>query len=52
MVTNRMWGREIQESGIRREEIFITTKVWKSHQGYDSTLQACEKACDGSGYRT
>jgi diketogulonate reductase-like aldo/keto reductase len=29
-----MWGREIQESGIRREEIFITTKVWKSYQGY------------------
>jgi diketogulonate reductase-like aldo/keto reductase len=51
MVTNRMWGREIQESGIQREEI-ITAKVWKSYQGYDSMLQACEKACDGSGYRT
>jgi methylglyoxal/glyoxal reductase len=35
-------GRAVQESGIRREEIFITTKVWNSYQGYDSTLQACE----------
>jgi methylglyoxal/glyoxal reductase len=35
-------GRAVQESGIPREEIFITTKVWNSHQGYDSTLHACE----------
>src|ERR671920_2535329 len=35
-------GRAVRESGIRREEIFITTKVWNSYQGYDSTLQACE----------
>ena len=37
-------GRAIQESGIRREEIFITTKVWNSYQGYDSTLRACEQS--------
>ena len=35
-------GRAVLESGISREEIFITTKVWNSYQGYDSTLQACE----------
>ena len=35
-------GRAVQESGIPREEIFITTKVWNSHQGYDSTLYACK----------
>jgi methylglyoxal/glyoxal reductase len=35
-------GRAVMESGINREEIFITTKVWNSFQGYDSTLQACE----------
>lgn len=35
-------GRAIQESGIRRDDVFITTKVWNSHQGYDSTLYACE----------
>ena len=26
-------GRAILESGIEREEIFITTKVWNSNQG-------------------
>jgi methylglyoxal/glyoxal reductase len=35
-------GRALRESGIRREDVFITTKVWNSHQGYDSTLYACE----------
>ncbi len=37
-------GRAFQESGIRREEIFITTKVWDTDQGYDSTLTACERS--------
>jgi methylglyoxal/glyoxal reductase len=37
-------GRAVRESGIRREEIFITTKVWDSDQGYDSTLMACERS--------
>lgn len=37
-------GRAVMESGINREEIFITTKVWNSYQGYDSTLQACERS--------
>ena len=37
-------GRAVRESGIRREEIFITTKVWNSDQGYDSTLTACERS--------
>ncbi len=32
-------GRAVQESGIHREEIFITTKVSNSYQGYDSTLR-------------
>jgi diketogulonate reductase-like aldo/keto reductase len=35
-------GRAVQESGIRRDDVFITTKVWNSHQRYDSTLYACE----------
>lgn len=33
-------GRAIAESGIPRDEIFITTKVWNSDQGYDRTLEA------------
>lgn len=33
-------GRAIRDSGIPRDEIFVTTKVWNSDQGYDSTLRA------------
>lgn len=35
-------GKAIKESGVPREEIFITSKVWNSDQGYESTLQAYE----------
>jgi 2,5-diketo-D-gluconate reductase A len=33
-------GRAIAASGLPREEIFVTTKVWNNDQGYDSTLRA------------
>ena len=35
-------GNAILESGIPREEIFLTTKVWNSDQGYHSTIKAFE----------
>jgi diketogulonate reductase-like aldo/keto reductase len=35
-------GQAIKESGIPREEIFVTTKVWNSDQGYEETLAAFE----------
>lgn len=35
-------GRVVQESEIPREEIFVTTKVWNTDQGYETTLRACE----------
>ncbi len=35
-------GRGVRESGVPREEVFVTTKLWNSDQGYESTLQACE----------
>lgn len=35
-------GRAIKESGVPREELFVTTKVWNTDQGYDSTLAAFE----------
>lgn len=37
-------GEAIKLSGIPREEIFITTKVWNDDQGYDETLRAFEKS--------
>lgn len=33
-------GDALKESGIPREDIFLTTKVWNRSQGYASTLQA------------
>ena len=37
-------GTAVKESGIPREEIFVTTKLWNSDHGYDSTLAAFEKS--------
>lgn len=33
-------GRAVAESGVAREELFLTSKLWNSDQGYDSTLRA------------
>lgn len=35
-------GQAIRESGVDREELFITSKVWNADQGYESTLKAFE----------
>jgi len=35
-------GEAIRTSGKQREEIFVTTKLWNSDQGYDNTLRAFE----------
>lgn len=37
-------GKAVAESGISREELFITTKVWNEDQGYDKTLKAFEES--------
>jgi 2,5-diketo-D-gluconate reductase A len=33
-------GRAIADSGLARDEIFVTTKLWNSDHGYDRTLRA------------
>ena len=33
-------GKALAKSPVPREEIFLTTKVWNTHQGYDETLAA------------
>lgn len=35
-------GEAIRQSEVPREQIFVTTKVWNSDQGYESTLRAFE----------
>ncbi|MBP1851925.1 aldo/keto reductase [Rhizobium halophytocola] len=33
-------GEGIRQSGLPRDEIFLTTKLWNTEQGYDQTLKA------------
>ncbi|MFB7187910.1 aldo/keto reductase [Streptomyces sp. NPDC056230] len=33
-------GRALATSGLPREDLFITTKLWNADQGYDATLRA------------
>ena len=42
-------GAAITASGLRREDVFVTTKLWNSEQGYDSTLRAFEKSIERLG---
>jgi diketogulonate reductase-like aldo/keto reductase len=37
-------GEAVAASGIPRDELFVTTKVWNSQQGYDSTLRAFDQS--------
>ncbi|MFT4416740.1 aldo/keto reductase [Fredinandcohnia humi] len=37
-------GQAIKESGIPRNDLFITTKVWNDAQGYESTLKAFDES--------
>lgn len=45
-------GRAIERSGLKPEEIFITTKLWNADQGYESTLKAFEESMDRLGLET
>jgi len=42
-------GAAIAATGVRREDVFVTTKLWNSEQGYDSTLRAFEKSIERLG---
>jgi diketogulonate reductase-like aldo/keto reductase len=37
-------GQGIQQSGIAREDLFITTKLWIQSNGYEDTLKAFDKS--------
>lgn len=39
-------GRAVKESGIPREDIFLTTKCWNADQGYDSALAAFDASME------
>ena len=37
-------GRAVKDSGIDREDIFITNKLWNTHQRYGDTLKAFDES--------
>jgi diketogulonate reductase-like aldo/keto reductase len=40
--TEKAIGRALKKTNIPREEIFITTKLWTSDQGYDRAIEAMD----------
>lgn len=42
--TAAIYGNEADVGRVLERGTFLTTKVWNSDQGYDSTLRACEKS--------
>ncbi len=42
-------GRGIKESGIAREDLFVTSKVYNDEQGYDETLKAFDQSLERLG---
>ncbi len=55
--TARIYGNErdvgdgLRESGVAREKVFVTTKLWNGDHGYDSTIRACEASLERLGLR-
>ena len=37
-------GEALRRSGLDREDVFVTTKVWNTDHGYDETLSAFDKS--------
>ena len=43
-------GHAVASSGVPRENVFITTKLWNADQGYDSTLKAFDASMKRLGF--
>ncbi|MFJ9038328.1 aldo/keto reductase [Streptomyces sp. NPDC102406] len=42
-------GKAIAASGLPREDLFVTTKLWNADQGHDATLRAFDTSLDKLG---
>ena len=42
-------GRAIADSGIPREELFVTTKLWNDAHAFDDAIAACEASLERLG---
>ncbi len=48
---NEQWvGEAIRESGLKREDVFVTSKLWNSERGYDETKAAFQATLDRLGF--
>ncbi|MGC9399529.1 MAG: aldo/keto reductase [Anaerolineae bacterium] len=45
-------GQAIRESGLPREEVFVTTKLWNTDHGYDNALRAFDESLRRLGLDT
>lgn len=37
-------GAGVRDSGVKREEVFVTTKIWNAEQGFETTGKALEES--------
>src|SRR6266404_7125644 len=53
--TARIYGNEadvgagVRSSGLARDQVFVTTKLWNADQGYDEALRAFDASLDRLG---
>lgn len=45
-------GKALAETSLPRKDIFVTTKVWNTHQGFDATLRAFDLSMQKLGLDT
>ena len=45
-------GEAVRRSGLPRDEVFVTTKVWWTDNGYDSTLRSFDASLERLGFDT
>jgi diketogulonate reductase-like aldo/keto reductase len=43
-------GLAVRASGLPRDEVFITTKVWNTDHGYEASLKACQASLKRLGF--
>ena len=43
-------GEAVRKSGLDRDAVFVTSKVWNDDQGYDATLRAFDASLDRLGF--
>jgi methylglyoxal/glyoxal reductase len=43
-------GKTMRHSGVAREDVFVTTKLWNDDQGYDSALRAFDTSLERLGF--